>query len=102
MSASPESLLQRTPLARLCGVAAAASTTALVAAGMLAAFQHSSPTTWLKPTPELMQLTKACEQTRDRAEQMHCVQAVVTAQRERTNGEIQVAAQRSVGAATSR
>lgn len=91
MSASSAPLSSLSPSARLSCAAGAVGTTAIVMASMLGVFHHGAPATWLQPTPDLMALTEACAQLPGRADRLHCVQSVVTAQRDRADQPVRLA-----------
>lgn len=80
-----------TPRARLaaCGLGLAAGGSLMAA--VLGLFHLASPTRWLQPTPELMELAASCQELPDRAGRLRCTQAVVAAYRERHMRELRLA-----------
>jgi len=87
-----ESFLPRpTPRARLAATGLALAAGGSLMAALFGLFHLASPTRWLEPTPELMELAASCQELPDRAGRLRCTQAVVAAYRDRHSRELHLA-----------
>lgn len=77
--------------ARLLCAAGSLVVTGLLMAALLGLFHQASPTHWLHPTPELLELATACQALPGRAERLQCTRAVVAAHHERLGRDVVVA-----------
>ena len=72
----PDSMNAGTRLA--CAVGAMVATGFIVAT-LLGAVHGSSPSQWLRPSPELMEMAALCQDLPGRAERVGCTQRIVAA-----------------------
>lgn len=73
--------------ARLACAGAALTVTGVLTASLLGLFHQASPTRWLAPTPELMELAATCQALPGRGERLRCTRAVVATVRDRLGRE---------------
>jgi hypothetical protein len=92
MSTVPPPVGPRSTPARLACAAGAVCITTLMTASLLGLFQRHSSERWLQPTPDLLARTTPCQRLPGRAEQVHCVQAVVAAYRAQPAPDLRMAA----------
>ncbi len=67
------------PLARLACAAGSMVATGFIVAALLGAFHGQSPSQWLRPSPELMEMAGLCQDLPGRAERTGCLKRVVAA-----------------------
>ena len=72
-----------------------AAATALFSLGsfalVLAGFDKASPSRWLTPTPEVMEMVSLCDTAPDRGTREACMRQIVTALLERQHREVLLA-----------
>jgi hypothetical protein len=80
--------------ARLACAAAALSASLAVTVSLLLLFHQASPSRWLQPTPELMELLASCQDMPTRGSRLDCTKGVVTAYGQRHERDVRLAQRR--------
>jgi hypothetical protein len=92
MATAPHSSpLAPAPAARIACAGAALAVTGILTASLLGLFHQASPSRWLAPTPELMELAATCQALPGRGDRLHCTRTIVAAYRERLGRELLLA-----------